>query len=96
MSVRYLVKYLVNVEFQQKAMVMITGERLSEEVGGIVSRRDLLEYDCFRVYEFSNVMMPNIDMLDLRVILCVLRQCDSPLIIAPYNPWSIVFNGNLI
>jgi len=67
--------------------MVIPGKRLREYVGDVVSRRDLLENDGSGLHEVSNIVVPNVDMLDLPVVLRVLRQRDSSPVVPLYYSW---------
>ena len=56
---------LLDVEHLQETMVVVTGKRFSEQISHVLRGGNPLDGNGPRLYEFPNVMVPDVDMLDL-------------------------------
>ena len=86
----------VNVEIGQKTMVVVTRKRLGEKVCHISGRWDLLNQYSSRLYELSDIVVPDVDVLYLSMVLRILRQRNCPSAVSLYHPWHDVVNHDFI
>jgi len=76
--------------------MVITGKWFCEQVGKVFGRRDLLQYNGSRFYEFPDVVMSYINMLYFAMVLRILRQRNCPSTISLYYSWHLMLNSNFI
>src|SRR6266545_1624850 len=88
-SVRVYLQYspinvglLRNVEHLEQTVMIVVGKGFGKEIGSVVSRWDLLDYNGTRFHQLTNIMVANVDMLDLSMVFGVLRQRNRSLVVS--------------